>query len=68
MRIVRLDTDGMYGVIDYGLSSYIVTIRTVNLEGLNATLIMKSFGNCVSAEDFLLKVLCNPTFYKLQYS
>lgn len=72
MRMVKLETDGMYGVIDFrmtdNISSYVVTVRTVNTDGFNSPFITKSFGNGVSAEDFLLKVLCNPTFYKIQYS
>ena len=54
-------------VLENGINSYVVRIVEKPERGYRP-LIMKSFGNGVSAEDFLLKVLCNPTFYKLQYS
>ena len=71
-----LESDELYGKIELHMSSYypasyVVRIWTKHNNEPNAflpQLIAKSFGNGVSAEDFLLKVLCNPTFYKLKYS
>lgn len=65
-----LESDEFYGRIELQLdsvnpASYIVRIWTHHD---NDPFISQSFGNGVSAEDFLLKVLCNPTFYKLKYS
>ena len=71
-----LESDELYGRIELYMSSvnpasYVVRIWIKHNNEPNdflPQLISKSFGNGVSAEDFLLKVLCNPTFYKLKYS
>ena len=68
----EMETDELCGTVRYilsnGNSSYVVTVFEQWDSLRRHPLVSKSFGNGVSAEDFLLKVLCNPTFYKIQYS
>lgn len=71
-KMVEMETDEFHGTLTYILhneiSSYVVTVTEQPYRSRRDPLFSKSFGNGVSAEDFLLKVLCNPTFYKIKYS
>lgn len=66
MVVSEIEHDGVRATIDFRNDSYLATLRW---SGNNCVLVVKSFGNGITAEDWILQELKLPTsLLYLKYS